>query len=145
MSLVRGCITRGRKRDVISAFRVSRRRDVPRRNLTGAAELAHCWIRARYSRVLYRSLGLSRGDMMQVLGPRVFWRAAAATLRGHRLGAKAGDVWQMPGVFLVRDGHVLNAFRHRDVAERPDYRAIIARLHQVTNEEAGATSRRSSG
>lgn len=87
-------------------------------------------------RVLYRSLGLSRGSLAQVLGPRVFWRAAAATLRGHRLGKKAGDVWQMPGVFLVRDGQVVEAFRHRDVSERPDYRAIAARLRGEGHADA---------
>ena len=81
-------------------------------------------------RVLYRALGLSRGSFAQVLGPRVFWRAAAATLRGHRLGKNAGDVWQMPGVFLVRDGRVVEAFRHQDVSDRPDYRAIAARLRR---------------
>ena len=91
-------------------------------------------------RVLYRSLGLSRGSLTQVLGPRVFWRAAAATLRGHRLGKKAGDVWQMPGVFLVRDGRVVEAFRHQDVSDRPDYRAIAARLRGGGELDAGTAT-----
>ena len=91
-------------------------------------------------RVLYRALGLSRGRLAQVLGPRVFWRAASATLRGHLLGRKSGDVWQMPGVFLVRNGQVVEAFRHRDVAERPDYQAIVARLDELGGDRRGAAS-----
>jgi peroxiredoxin len=91
-------------------------------------------------RVLYRSLGLARGSLRQVLGPRVVWRGITATLRGHRLGRKDGDVWQMPGVFLVDDGRIVEAFRHRDVAERPDYRAIAARLQQRPGANAGAAS-----
>ncbi len=91
-------------------------------------------------RVLYRSLGLPRGSLRQVLGPRVVWRAITATLRGHRLGPKDGDVWQMPGVFLVDDGGIVEAFRHRDVAERPDYLAIAARLNRRPGAEAGAAS-----
>lgn len=92
-------------------------------------------------RVLYRALGLALGSLGQLFGPRVFWRGAAATLRGHRPGAKAGNVRQMPGVFLVRDGQVLDAFRHRDVAERPDYRAITGRLAELTGEAASAATR----
>ena len=92
-------------------------------------------------RVLYRSLGLARGRLLQVLGPRVFWRGAVATLRGHLIGRKSGDVWQMPGVFLIRDGDVVDAFRHRDVAERPDYPAIAARLDELAPSGADAAAR----
>ena len=91
-------------------------------------------------RVLYRSLGLSRGSLRQLAGPRVVWRAIGAALRGHRPGRPDGDVRQMPGVFLVDDGRVVQAFRHRDVAERPDYRAIAASLQRAAGAEAGAAS-----
>jgi hypothetical protein len=87
-------------------------------------------------RVLYRALGLSRGSLLQLLGPRVIWRAGVATARGHRLGRRDGDTRQMPGVFLVQDGRIVEAFRHRDVADKPDYRAIASRLGQIP--QAGA-------
>ncbi len=91
-------------------------------------------------RVLYRALGLARGSLLQLAGPRVVWRALVATLRGHRAGRKGGDVRQMPGVFLVDRGRLIEAFRHRDVAERPDYRAIIATLDRRTGSAAGSSS-----
>lgn len=93
-------------------------------------------------RLLYRSLGLERGTLLQVLGPRVVWRAVSATLRGHRPGRKDGDVWQMPGVFLIDDGRLVRTFRHRDVAERPDYRAIAASLQDDAGGRATAASSR---
>lgn len=77
-------------------------------------------------RVLYGALGLARGGWRQVLGPRVFWRAARAATHGHRPGRKGGDVWQMPGAFLIADGRVVEAFRPKDVAEMPDLEALAA-------------------
>lgn len=90
--------------------------------------------------VLYQALGLARGSLLQLLGPRVLWRAGAATLRGHLLGRKDGDTRQMPGVFLVQDGGIVEAFRHRDVADKPDYAAIASRLHQVPRTGADRAS-----
>jgi hypothetical protein len=87
-------------------------------------------------RILYRALGLSTGSFLQLLGPRVLWRAASATAHGHRLGRKDGDTRQMPGVFLVQDGRVIESFRHQDVADKPDYRAMASRLLQ--SPRAGA-------
>ena len=90
--------------------------------------------------VLYRALGLSKGSFLQLLGPRVLWRAGAATLRGHHLGRKDGDTRQMPGVFLVQDGRIVEAFRHRDVADKPDYPAIASRLRQMPGTDADRAS-----
>ena len=91
-------------------------------------------------RVLYRSLGLSRGSLLQLAGPRVVWRALVATLRGHRAGRTGGDVRQMPGVFLVDHGRLVEAFRHRDVAERPDYGEIAAALDRRSRSAAAGRS-----
>jgi peroxiredoxin len=91
-------------------------------------------------RILYRALGLERGSFLQLLGPRVLWRAAAAALQGHRPGRTDGDAWQMPGVFLVHDGRIVEAFRHRDVADKPDYHAIASRLRQGPDAEVGRAS-----
>ena len=91
-------------------------------------------------RILYQALGLARGSFLQLLGPRVIWRAGAATLRGHRLGRKDGDTRQMPGVFLVHDGRIVEAFRHRDVADKPDYTAIASRLREMPGMDADRAS-----
>ena len=92
-------------------------------------------------KILYRALGLETGSLLQLFGPRVVLRAGVATLRGHHPGRPDGDVRQLPGVFLVHDGRVVEAFRHRDVADQPDYPAITAQL----GRDHAADSDRASG
>lgn len=75
-------------------------------------------------RRLYRALELRRGSLAQLFGPGVWWAGLKATLRGHLVGRLVGDGFQMPGVFLIRDGRVVSALRHRTAAERPDYAAL---------------------
>jgi peroxiredoxin len=78
-------------------------------------------------RKLYRALGLRRGTLGQLLGWRVLVRGfQAAIFARHGLGAIQGDSTQMPGVFLIRDGRILAAHRHRDSADRPDYVAVCS-------------------
>lgn len=72
-------------------------------------------------KVLYASFGLRRGSPLQLFGPKVWWRGFVATLGGHKVGKLVGDGFQMPGVFLVRDGKVDRAFRHETAGDRPDY------------------------
>lgn len=73
---------------------------------------------------LYRAFGLRRGSLLQLFGPKVWWRGLVATLRGHRVGKLVGDGFQMPGAFLVRNGKIVSAFRHRSAADRPDYTTL---------------------
>lgn len=70
---------------------------------------------------LYAAFGLQRGGLLQLFGPRVWWRGLIATWRGHRVGRLVGDGFQMPGAFLVVDGEIRSAFRHSTAADRPDY------------------------
>lgn len=73
---------------------------------------------------LYEAFGLERGGPLALFGPRVWIRGLKATLAGHRVGKLVGDGFQMPGVFLVRDGRVIRAFRHATAGDRPDYEAM---------------------
>jgi len=73
------------------------------------------------ARRLYASFGLTRGSLSQAFGAAAAARGAAATLRGHIVGKLAGDGFQLPGAFLVQRGEITHAFRHRTVADRPDY------------------------
>lgn len=71
---------------------------------------------------LYRSLGLSRGSIGQLFGLQSWTRGfRAAILRRHGVGKLAGDGFQMPGAFVIRDGHIERAFVHRYSSDRPDY------------------------
>ena len=57
---------------------------------------------------LYKAFELRRGFLATVFGL-------------HMVGKLVGDGFQMPGVFLLRNGRIEKAFRHQTAADRPDY------------------------
>ncbi len=76
-------------------------------------------------RWVYFHLGLRKGGLWQLFGPKVWWRGFRVTVfGGQRLGRVAGDHRQMPGVFLIHHGEVLKAFLHRTASDNPDYREL---------------------
>ena len=72
-------------------------------------------------RALYLGLGLKHGRWLQLIGPQVLWQWLKATLRGHMPGLIKGDTTQMPGAFLLHQGHVVKRYAYRDAADRPNY------------------------
>jgi len=73
-------------------------------------------------RALYRALGLRRASLAEMLDPRMWWRGLqAAILEKHGFGGVQGDMAQMPGVFLIKEGRVVTGYAHRSPADRPDY------------------------
>lgn len=78
---------------------------------------------------LYRAFGLRRGRVGQLAGWRVLLRGLfVAFFQGHGIGGLQGDGWQMPGVFLLRDGRIVGTFQHASAADRPDYRQLAGIL-----------------
>ncbi len=77
---------------------------------------------------LYRAFELGRGRLGQLFGPQEFVRGIGATIRGHVIGGLSGDGFQMPGVFVVSNGTIVSAHRHRAASERPDYAGIACAL-----------------
>jgi hypothetical protein len=78
-------------------------------------------------RKLYRVLGLKRGTLWQVFGPRVIWRAVqACILSRHGVGKISADSFQLPGLFVLEKAKVVQRLRHRSAGDRPDYAGICA-------------------
>lgn len=77
---------------------------------------------------LYRALGLKRGSVWAVFGPYVWLRSIQAMLSMRRLGRKVGDVFQMPGVFIIHKGEMIASYRHRSQASRPDYVGMACKV-----------------
>jgi hypothetical protein len=92
-------------------------------------------------RTLYRAFKLRRGRLSQLLGVRVWRRAVATALRGHWLGSVRGDPFQMPGLFLIRNGKTVRTFRYETAADRPDYTEFVCGL---SADEVGDTADRMS-
>lgn len=77
--------------------------------------------------VVYKAFGLGRGGLWALFGPRVWWRGfVAGVLKGHRVGALAGDGFQMPGVFLIFHGEIVRSYIHQSAADRPNYIELAA-------------------
>jgi hypothetical protein len=70
---------------------------------------------------LYQAFSLPRGSIANLFGPQVMARAIPALVAGNGFGPINGDGYQMPGVFLIRDGEIVSAYRHQTAADRPEY------------------------
>lgn len=69
---------------------------------------------------LYDAFGFKRAGFMQMLGPAVWKRGISAILSGNIPGIPRGDMFRMPGAFVVNQGKVTKSHFHRTIGERPD-------------------------
>lgn len=76
---------------------------------------------------LYHAMGLGKGHLRQLFGLKVWFRGFwAGIVKGHLIGTEKGDVWQMPGIFILHKGKVLNSFIHEYASDRPDYVELVS-------------------
>ena len=75
-------------------------------------------------RRIYAAFGVDRGNVLQMFGPAVWKAKRRAEAKGHGNGERVGDIWMMPGTFLVRGDRVIWAHRHRHAADHPDFARI---------------------
>lgn len=73
---------------------------------------------------LYENFGLVRAGLGQYMNYKNMLRMLRAWLHGHWAGVPTGDIERMPGVFLLKDGEVRKAFRHKLISDRPDYLSL---------------------
>lgn len=74
---------------------------------------------------LYHSFGLKHAEINQFFNPKNWWRAFTnGVLKGHMIGKPAGDVFQMPGVFLFHKKQIINKFTYKYVSDMPDFLKI---------------------
>lgn len=69
---------------------------------------------------LYKAFGLRKMSPLE-FAKVDFLKRGFAAMGNHGVGMPKSDPWQMPGVFLIKDGEVLKSFRHQSAADRPDY------------------------
>ncbi|MCE9581379.1 MAG: AhpC/TSA family protein [Planctomycetes bacterium] len=74
-------------------------------------------------RCLYRALDVPRASWLEILSPRLWWRAIRAGRR-HGAGLAAGDKRQGPGAFVVREGRVVARARYDSISDRQDWGAL---------------------
>ncbi len=75
---------------------------------------------------LYEQFGLIKGSFRQLLGLKSWIRGfEAGVLKGHGIGKLVGDGFQMPGVFLIQNGKIVEHFIHKSSSDRPNYEKLM--------------------
>lgn len=78
--------------------------------------------------VFYDGFGVGRASLVQAFSPQVFAARRRALARGYEKGERTGDIWRMPGVFVVEGERVLWGYEPRHPADHPDFASIPAQL-----------------
>lgn len=75
----------------------------------------------------YSNFGITKGTFSQLYGLRTWIRGFAAKRAGFELemAKNLGDSTQMPGLFLLKNGKIINKFIHKKASDRPDYQKLI--------------------
>ena len=75
----------------------------------------------------YLAFGLVKGRFNQLFGLKTLVRGfeVAATKGIFPTLTTIGDGFQMPGIFLVRNGRILESYIHASAADKPDYDNLI--------------------
>ena len=76
---------------------------------------------------LYASFGLTKGSVSQLFGLKNWIRGFEVTMKGIPIGLRqVGDGFQMPGVFLISKGEIMDSYIHTSASDRPDYETLIS-------------------
>jgi peroxiredoxin len=86
-------------------------------------------------RTLYRAFGLPRATLGMFFNPKLVLRGFQAAVLGRNgFGRFTGDVFQLPGAFLLYYGELVRCYRHQNISDRPDYVALVTG-HSYAAEE----------
>ncbi|MBV8632208.1 MAG: hypothetical protein JOZ83_14870 [Silvibacterium sp.] len=69
---------------------------------------------------------LARGSLWQIIRPAVWIGWLRGAIFKYQIGLLKEDALQMPGVFFLKDRAIANFYRHRTIADRPDYLKIAS-------------------
>jgi peroxiredoxin len=75
----------------------------------------------------YAAFGLVKGNFNQLFGLQSWIRGFQAGI-GERHGLsykQLGDGFQMPGIFVIQQGEIKEAFIHKLSHDRPDYQQLV--------------------
>ncbi len=76
----------------------------------------------------YANFGITKGTFSQLYGLRTWIRGFGAKKAGFELemAKNLGDSTQMPGIFLIHKGKIVDTFIHKNASDRPDYGRLIS-------------------
>jgi hypothetical protein len=83
----------------------------------------------------YEAFGIDRMGWRDMLRPGLWAAERRARAAGFEQGEASGDIWRLPGVFLVRGDRILWAHEFRHAGDLPDFAAVPG-LARVAEREA---------
>jgi len=92
----------------------------------------------------YDAFGVGRMTPLQLLRPGLWSAERRARDKGHENGPRSGDVWRMPGIFLVYQGRVCWKHDFRHAGDAPDLTELPERVRRL-EEEAKADASAGAG
>ena len=82
---------------------------------------------------LYEYFGLQKGGLRELYGLKT-WTRVIGLKYGGETKQSLGNIKQMPGIFVIQNGTVLNSFIHKSAADKPDYLGIADGAAAKTNK-----------
>lgn len=80
----------------------------------------------------YEAFGVDRMGWLDMLRPGLWAAQRRAHARGYEQGDRSGDIWRLPGVFLVRGDRILWAHAFRHAGDLPDFDALSSLARALT-------------
>jgi len=75
---------------------------------------------------LYAHFGLTKGNFGQLFGLTTWIRGFELRKKGISYSVdQIGDSFQMPGIFILNDGKVVESYIHKTISDKPDYDKMI--------------------
>ena len=75
---------------------------------------------------LYTQFGLTKASIGQLFGLKTLMKGFQLRRKGTEYSLdQIGDSFQMPGVFLLKDSHIIDSYIHQSISDRPDYDNMI--------------------
>ncbi len=79
----------------------------------------------------YAAFGVPQGGLAEMFGLGALRSGVMALSQGHRQGKSMGDVWTMPGFFLVQTKLILWRYETESAGDHPDLSQIASLAAQL--------------
>ncbi len=78
---------------------------------------------------LYEQFSLGKTSYWNLVGPHTWWAGfKASILQMHGVSKIVGDIKQLTGAFLIKDGKLVKSFRQSLSHQQPDFNSMVCDL-----------------
>ena len=85
-------------------------------------------------RRLYKAYELKRTGLLKFASPSLLFKGVKALSQGHAMGIPRGDIYQLPGVFIIdQTGRIRFSYYGRDPADHPSPEKILIAVSKLNH------------